>query len=196
MILIPDLMWGILSSTIAVVSMFPYIYKTYKGINRPHIFSWIIWSVLTGIAFAVQYTSHAGPGAWATGFTGLNCLIIVILSVKNGEKNITCFDWFTFIAALLSIPIWLVTDSPALAAIWVVIIDGLGYVPTIRKTWHKPHEEMALTHGLQNIKHLCSILAMQSLSVATTLYPVALFGFNAVLVLVILLRRKRLLQNP
>jgi hypothetical protein len=177
--------------------MFPYIYKTFKGTNRPHIFSWIIWTLLTGIAFAVQYAGDAGPGAWATAFTCVCSLIIVIAAVKHGEKNITPLDWVMFIAALLAIPLWLITDSPMIAAIWVVTIDGIAYVPTIRKCWHKPYEEMATTHVFANIKHLFSILAMKSVSIPTTLYPASLFVFNATLVAVILLRRRALKKtNP
>ena len=192
---IPDFVWGIFSSAMTVVSMAPYIYRTFKGVTRPHIFSWIIWGILTAIAFAVQYSSGAGAGAWATALTCVCSVLIVIASSRHGDKYITRLDWVMFIAALLAIPIWFVTSSPALAAVWIVVIDGLAYAPTIRKCWNRPDEEMAFTHTLANMKHVFSMFGMNTISVATTLYPVALFVFNTTLVAVILLRRRALKKS-
>jgi hypothetical protein len=192
--IIADVVWGLCSSALAFISFIPYFYKTIKGLNRPHVFSWIIWTLLTAIAFAVQYTGGAGPGAWATGVTFIYCVAVTIASFRYGEKNITRLDWISFIAALLIIPAWRITDNITIAAVLVVIIDGLGYVPTYFKTWRKPSEEMALPHAIANVKHLFSIFAMPVYSVPTTLYPVALLFFNGVLVAIILWRR-RVLKN-
>jgi hypothetical protein len=187
---IPSFVWGLGSSSLALVSLVPYIFATLKGTNRPHIFTWIIWSILTGIAFAVQYIGGAGAGAWATGVTFICCLLILAASVKNGEKNITRMDWICFLLALLALPVWLATKSPAAAAIWVTAIDGLAYIPTIRKAWHKPQEEMIFAHMIANVKHILSLLAMDVYSIATALYPISLIIFNAALVTMLFLRRR------
>jgi hypothetical protein len=193
--IIPSFIWGLLSSSLALVSLVPYILATLKGTNRPHIFTWIIWTALTGIAFAVQFVGGAGAGAWATGVTFICCIGILLASIKNGEKSITRMDWVCFILALLAIPLWLATKSPAMAAIWVTGIDGLAYVPTMRKAWHKPNEELAFSHIIANVKHLCSLMGMSTYSVATTFYPACLLFFNTVLVLMLVWRRRVILRN-
>ena len=33
-----------------------YIYKTLKGVFKPHLFSWGIWMILGAIAFAAQFS--------------------------------------------------------------------------------------------------------------------------------------------
>ena len=190
MIAIPAFIWGICSSALTVLSLFPYIYKTLKGVNRPHIFTWIIWSLLTAIAFTVQYSAGAGPGSWATGLTCVCAAVILLISIRHGEKNITLFDWLCFLLALAAIPVWMATKNAALAGVWVTLIDGLAYLPTARKVWHKPHEEVALPHAVANAKHIFSLLGMQTISVATAFYPVCLFVFNLLLIGLILGRRR------
>lgn len=188
--IVPAYIWGLCSSALTFFSLAPYIYKIIYGINRPHAFTWIIWATLAGIAFAVQYSSGAGPGAWATGLTFLLSVVIVALPFSKGERNITFFDWVVFIAAMAAIPVWAMTESAAMAAIWVTAIDGLGYIPTLRKVWSKPHEEMAFAHMAANIKHLFSLLAMETYSIATVFYPFMLLFFNGLLVWFIVWRRQ------
>jgi hypothetical protein len=189
---IPDFVWGFCSVTLTLIAVYPYIYKTLKGNNRPHVFTWVIWTLLTGIAFAVQFTSGAGAGSWATGVTSFCCLLILLASLKHGTKNITRFDWICFIFSMLIVPIWFVTESPALAAILVTAIDGLGYFPTCRKVWSRPHEEVAFTHLIMNIKHMFSLMGMGTYTIATAFYPVSLLAFNFALVIFIFWRRRKL----
>lgn len=189
MIAVPPAVWGLCGVGLATLSLLPYFIATVKGTNRPHIFTWIIWSLLTGQAFAVQYAGGAGPGGWATGATFFFCVLILLVSVRNGEKTKTRADWACFLLALLGIPVWLATDSLSMAAVWVVVIDGLAYIPTMRKAWNRPWEEMVFTHVTANIKHVASLLGMTAYSMATAFYPVALMSFNMALVLLIAGRR-------
>jgi hypothetical protein len=117
-------------------------------------------------------------------------------SFRNGEKEITRSDWLTFLAALAAIPLWLLTRSPAAAAVWVTLIDGLGYYPTCRKSWRRPHEEFAFTHIIANVKHACSLLAIRHYSIATAFYPAGLTVMNTLLVALIYWRRRALKGIP
>ena len=183
---------GAVSIILAALSLIPYFISVLSGRTRPHMFSWAIWTVLTAIAFMVQWTSGAGPGAWATAFSAVGCLAILIAAFWHGERHITRSDWATFIAALLAIPIWLLTENAALAAIWVTVIDGLGFYPTFRKSWFKPHEEMVSSHAISMVKHVFSILALNQIFIATAFYPAALIGLNFALVTMIIFRRRYL----
>lgn len=186
---IPPEIWGLLSVALAAFSLVPYFIATLRGTNKPHVFTWIIWSLLTGIAFLLQYLEGAGSGAWSGFFSTLFCTAILIAALRHGEKNITRGDWGIFLAALAAIPIWLVTKNPALAAVWVTIIDAAGYIPTMRKSWIKPYEEMAMTHGISALKHVFVLLAVQSVSFTTTVYSFGMLVMNSTLWLLILWRR-------
>lgn len=181
--------WGLLSVALAAFSLIPYFIATLRGTNKPHIFTWIIWSLLTGIAFTLQYLEGAGSGAWSGFFSTIFCVAILIAAWRGGEKNITRSDWVIFIAALAAIPIWLITKNPALAAVWVTVIDAAGYIPTMRKSWNKPYEEMATTHGISALKHVFVLLAVQSVSFTTTVYSWGMVVMNSLLLLLIVGRR-------
>lgn len=188
----PGLIWGIFSVVMTIISFVPYISKTFKGTNKPHIFTWMIWTLVVGILYFVQDAGGAGPGAWASGVTALCCGIIVLASIRHGEKHITRLDWISFIAVLLIIPIWMLTDSPPLAAFLVTVIDGIAYIPTFTKSWRKPHEEVAFTHIIANVKHGLAMMAMQTISFTTIFYPVCIFFLNLALVGLIFMRRYEL----
>ena len=187
--LISPEIWGGLSVGLALFSLGPYFWSTLKGTNKPHIFTWIIWTLLTGIAFLIQYLEGAGSGAWSGGISTILCLAILIASIRHGEKRITRTDWVVFLAALAAIPIWLMTQNPVAAAIWVTAIDSAGYIPTLRKVWGKPYEEMASTHAIAAAKHLFVLLAVQNYVPATIIYSIGMVVMNSVLVTTILVRR-------
>jgi hypothetical protein len=186
--LTPDL-FGIISVVVALVAYPPYLKSVLQKRTKPHVFSWVIWTLLTWIAFAIQVFSGAGPGAWATGFTAFCTTIIAIVSLRHGEKNITRSDWATFIASLLTIPLWIAAKDPTASAILVTVIDCFGFYPTFRKSWHKPHEEFVTTHFLSLIKHALSIFALTTISIPTAFYPAALLVMNILLVGMIAGRR-------
>lgn len=185
----PSFIWGLASCLLSLFSLLPYLWVTLKGSNKPHVFTWCIWTILTGIAFAAQISGGAGAGAWATGVTFLCCVLILAASFRHGEKTITRMDWLVFAISLLIIPVWMATKNPGIAAILVTTADGLAYIPTLMKAWRKPWEEMAFTHISANIKHIFSLFAMHTYSIATTFYPAALIIFNFILAAVIIGRR-------
>ena len=186
---IPPHIWGIVSVALACVSLIPYLVMTLKGTNKPHIFTWVIWTLLTGIAFLIQFLEGAGSGAWSGGISTILCALILCASIRGGQKQITRSDWVVFIAALAAIPIWLLTHNPLYAACWVTAIDGLGYIPTFRKSWLKPYEEMVTAHGVAAVKHLCVLLAVEAVSPTTTIYSIGMVVMNSLLVMAILFRR-------
>ena len=189
---IPPEIWGAISVGFAVVSFAPYLWATLRGTNKPHLFTWIIWTLLTAIAFALQYLEGAGSGSWSGAVSTLFSVAILVAAIRHGEKHITRSDWVVFLLALMAIPIWLITQNAAWAAVWVTAIDGAGYIPTMRKSWIKPYEEMTTTHALSMIKHVCVLLAVQNVHFATVFYSWGMIVMNGLLVLMIWVRRAML----
>ena len=182
---------ALIAAVISVLSFIPYFRDILRGANKPHAFSWLVWSFLTAIGFAAQVVGGAGAGAWATGITAFFCFIITGLAFKKGEKNITRGDWICLLAALAAIPLWLLTKGPLLSVILISIIDLIGFIPTIRKTLKKPHEETLSVYAISTVKFALAILALEHYSLVTWLYPTCLATQNAVFVGVIWVRRRR-----
>lgn len=173
----------------------PYLIETLRGANRPHVFTWVIWTLLTGIAFAAQMAEGAGPGAWATGICSALCVVITLAAFRSGEKHATRIDWLMFLLGLAAIPVWMATDDP-LWSVWIItVIDLSALYPTVRKSWRRPHEENSFMYGFNVPRHFMSIAALSSISVTTALYPCALLLMNMGMYIMLKSRRMHLARQ-
>lgn len=134
-------------------------------------------------------------GRGQQGATALTILATAILALKYGTKDITRGDKISLIAALLAIIPWVLTDNPLWSVILVTLIDLLAYYPTIRKSWHEPHEEALLSYTIGTVKFGLSVMALSNFTLVTTLYPVAIIIANIVLISMCLWRRKSLIVS-
>jgi len=181
---------GLASSLVMLVGIYPYLRGIFKGAVHPHLFSWLIWGIVTAIGFTAQISDNAGPGAWITITNCLFCLTVAALSLKYGEKHITRSDWAAFVGALLAIPIWIATDDAFWAVILVTAIDGIAFWPTIRKSWDKPHEENVIPYICSVIAFGLALAAMHEITFITSFYPAVLVLLNAVFVVMVFIRKR------
>ena len=166
------------------------IWAFYRGSTKPHLFTWLLWSILLSIAFAVQVVENAGPGSWHIGISALIAFFIVGVSFFRGEKHITKSDWAAFIIAMSAIPVWQMTGNPLWAIIIVSMIDAAAYYPTFRKSWMKPWEEPALAYFIGMVQFSLSLFALERVAFTTALYPAVVVAMNVTMVLLLLCRRK------
>ena len=110
---------GIFAVTVGLVSYVPYLWGMYQGKVRPHAFTWFLWGLLTAVAFAAQLSDGAGPGSWITGVTAVVSLGVAAAALHQSRfSNVARVDWYFFIAALVSIPLWLITNTPFTLCYW------------------------------------------------------------------------------
>jgi hypothetical protein len=185
-------LFGFLSVAAMIAARLTYFQSIWQGKTQPHAFSWLIWGVISSIGFAAQFAEGAGAGSWARGFGALTCFVLVGISLFRGEKNITRGDWITLIVALSAIPLWILTKTPLWSVILVCVIDTVGYLPTIRKSWTKPQSESALSYCLGSLGALLTLLAIENYTMATWLYPAVLVASNGAMAVFLLKRRLRL----
>lgn len=183
---------GIAATVIALISYIPYFRDIFARKTKPHAFTWLIWGVLTLIAFVGQLVDHAGPGAWVTGFTAFVCLAIALLAALNGVRNIVRLDWIALAGAAVALLVWYLTRGPLLSVILITVIDNLGFVPTLRKSYHRPFEETMSTFVLSGIKWMLGIFALAHLSVTTALFPFSIVVASWLFVIMLLVRRAQL----
>jgi len=186
--------FGLISAIVSFGSFLPYIHSVWRGKTRPHLFTWLVWTVLTTMIFIIQLIEKAGAGAWGTGVIAMTCLVILFFSLFKGEKTGTRTDWAAFVASLLGIPLWLFTKDPTLAAIFVTAIDVLAFWPTVNKTWRTPHSENLLYYFCWLIKYPTGFLAIESMSVANAVYPLT-WSIIGMIYVPFLLYRRRTLQS-
>ena len=172
-----------------------YVYTIFRGETRPHPFSWTIWGILTAIGFFAQISDNAGPGAWVTGISAVITFFIAGLGYyKRSDIVITRNDWITFIATIIAIPLWMITETPLYSVILITTIDSIAFYPTFAKTWHKPNQELGFEYVMAASKYALSIYALTNYSVITVLYPLSLVVMN-VLFLMMQFYRRKVLKN-
>jgi len=181
---------GFVTIVLTFYGYYPYFRGILRGEVRPHIFSWFIWGLLTGIGFFAQLQANAGPGAWVTGLTAILCFFVVAFAFRQGEKERTVSDWAAFVAALAAIPLWAITKDPALSVILITVIDAVAFWPTFRKSWHRPYEEALEAYVVAAVKFALAISILNEITIVTALYPSSLVALNIVFTVMVLYRRR------
>ena len=183
---------GLFSALATIIGAIPYIHSTIKGQTKPHLFTWLVWTLLTTIIFVIQLTQNAGPGSWAIGLTALTCAINVPLSIRYGEARGTFTDRVALVVAVISIAIWLIMKDPTASAVMITIIDVVAFYPTVRKTYMRPKEENLFYYLIWLVKYPSSLLALQVFSLANSVYAMTWSVIAVFYVGLLLVRRRQL----
>ncbi|MFA7286731.1 MAG: hypothetical protein WC052_03680 [Patescibacteria group bacterium] len=186
---------SIISTALVFVGYGPYIFDILKKKTTPHTFTFLVWSIASSITWALQVYGGAGVGAWITFMVAATCIFIFLLCLKYGEKNITVLDVVFLVLALFSLFLWLVVHQPLLSVILIVLTDVLGFGPTVRKSWNKPHSETLFTWEVAAGRHALGILALEQFNIYTLLYPVAWTAANVLFFIFIIVRRRQLKED-
>lgn len=169
-----------------------YARSVFKKEIKPHLFSWLIWGILSAIAAGAQFVSQAGLGAWTTVYNAVFNLTIAVLALRFGEKHITKSDWVFLLTSLSALPVWQWTRNPFYAVLIVTLINGMGFMPTYRKSFFEPFQESLLVFSLAVPGSLWMLFSVETYSLTTLLYPAGMAFFNLLLVLLLVVRRHQL----
>jgi len=180
---------------LTILAFYPYIRSILRGQTRPHVFSWIIWSLTTCIVFLAQWQADGGAGAWPVGCSAVITAGVAILgALKAADIQITGSDWGFLLAALASLPLWYLTADAVWAVVLLTGIDILGFGPTLAKVYRSPFSEDMLFYLLYCLRNILVLFALENYSVTTVLFPLAV-GSACLLLLVLLVWRRRLLPR-
>jgi hypothetical protein len=182
---------GYLAILIGLTGYSFYIKSIFKGHTKPHSFSWLLWALITGIVFSAQITKGGGAGAWVTGVSSIVCLFIGCAGLGKNRRPFSKFDWMFLGVALGALGLWYVTKDPTISIVLVATVDSLGYASTLRKGYLHPAEENITSFGLNSLKYIASVAALQSYSLATWLYPAAMIVMNGATAILVAVRRRQ-----
>lgn len=183
---------GALAVAIQLTSFSIYFIGIWKGKTKPHAFTWLVWGIINIIAFSAVISSGGESGSWVLAVNAIACLSISFIGFRQKIVSYDLYDWMALIGAFLGIFLWWLTKNPLYAVILVSLSDATSAIPTFRKAYRFPFEENALSFSLGIFYFVIAILALESLSITTWLYPATIVLVDGALVLLILLRRKKL----
>jgi len=183
--------FGILATILVTIEFLPYVRDIFRKKTQPHIYSWLVWTIIQGVGTLAMFRGGANFGALALAIGTLFCIIIFLLAFKYGTKNITKLDTVLLIAALITIVIWLIQKDPLWAVILIVIIDLTAFIPTYRKTYFEPYTETLISYIFSVLSNVFGIIAIAHYSFITTFYISTLVVTNILMVLIIIFRRRK-----
>ncbi|OFW88328.1 MAG: hypothetical protein A3B66_04090 [Alphaproteobacteria bacterium RIFCSPHIGHO2_02_FULL_46_13] len=181
---------GAIAFLISIVGTVVYIRSILKGDTKPHLYTWMVFTILTSIAFFAQISDNAGPGAWMMGANAVLCFLIMLLCPKYGHKEKTKADKIALISSLFAIIPWLMLESPLVSVIMVSLIDMVAFFPTIRKSWDNPYQENIPNYMIQNLKNIIALFALTNFTITTSLYLISIFLVNSTLIGICVYRRR------
>lgn len=182
----------LVSFLLLIISYGPYIADIRKGKTKPHLYTWLIWSVTVCIGAAGVFVGGGGLlGTIPVAIDAVLVVTICILSLKHGTKDIKPIDTLALSAAFVALLAWVYFDEPIIAVLLATAIDAFGYVPTYRKSFKDPTSETKI-YWIAAFGNVClALLVLDEYSVLTTLYLAMSATANLGLFLLLLLRKKR-----
>src|SRR5689334_2313768 len=84
------------------------------------------------------------------------------------------FSLLLLVGAAVIFIFYLITKEPTYSAILATVVDVIGYGPTLTKAWLRPRSDSVTSFTLNSVKFIPSLFAMDTVSIATTVYPATL----------------------
>ncbi len=190
------LYWREIFSSIAVLialyAYWKYMQSIFAWKTEPHVFSWWIWSLTTGIAFFAQVSGGWWWWSAQNGISFFTCILFAILALKYGKiGKFHALDWWSLVLSFVAIGLWLMTKNPFYWSFFAMLADAIGYVPTFRKVWKKPLSEPSGYYFLMNVKHGLSLLALSTYNWTTMIFSWSVIIINFALIMVQNLRKNK-----
>ncbi len=180
---------AVVAAFIAVLGNVPYIRDAYTKRVRPHPYTWLVWTIVSGITFFGQLAKGAGIGALPAGVAEIFTIGIFLFSLQYGFKYIERTDKYYLAAALIGLIPWALFDDPTMSVVIAVSIDLVAFVPTIRKTWNKPQTETPPLYAANVTRHVLTLFSLQAYNVATTLHSIAMIIMNSIMTGIIVFKK-------
>lgn len=178
--------FALIAALLVIAGNLPYLWDIIQGRVRPHPYTWMVWTIVSGIVFFGQIAKGAGVGALPTAASEIFTVIIFFLSLRYGFKDISKEDTAFLGLALIGVALWMITHDPTLSVIIAVSIDLIAFVPTLRKTFRHPTSETPILFSTNVVRHVLALLSLESYNIATVLHSVAMICTNGAMTLLIL----------
>ena len=175
--------FAIISAIISSAGGLYYLYKTVTGKTKPNRITWLLWGLLPMITFAAQRVQGVESLSWITFAAGLVPLLIVLASFLNKKAywKTQWRDYGVVIGAIFGITLWIVTDNPNLAILFLLAVDFLASLPTLLKSYRYPKTESWVAYAISTVGFGVGILAIQTYTFENYAFVTYLFLLSGLL---------------
>jgi hypothetical protein len=173
----------------------PYIRSIRRGQTKPHVISWVIWTLCTTVVFLALLAGGGGSGAWPIGVTAsITAYVAFLAHRQRADASITNADRVFLGIAVAALPCWLLTNNPLLAVVLLTGIELAGFGPTLRNAIDRPYDEHIGFYLLGVARNTLVVAALEHYAFTTVLYPAAKGLAGGILVAILAYRRAQLRQ--
>ena len=186
---------GYVSGLGMLLTALPYIRDILRGKTKPERASRFIWAVLMAVSAFSQFAKGGTFSVLFTAFNGLGVLSIAILSIWYGVGGFTKRDKIGLCGVALSLILWYFTREPAVALILVIIIDFIGAILTIMKSYEHPETETLSMWLWAAVFGTLGALSVGSWNPILVAFPIYIGSIDLITAIVIILGRRRLREK-
>ena len=181
---------GVLSAVLSLIAYLPYMRDISRGESHPQRASWLIWSMLSSLAFAAQYAEGATTSLWFAGAQVLGTITIFGMSIRHGRGAfLSRPDERVLWLAAMGLVVWYFTETAAYTLALTITISLLGGSLTLVKAYCRPSSETLTKWGLSFVAACCAIAAIGTADWMLLAYPLYIFTLNGTIFCAILFGR-------
>lgn len=183
---------GLVSAVLSTFAYLPYIRDTLMHRTQPQRASWLIWSMLSMIAFWSQVYEGATDSLWFSGAQSGGTVIVFVLSIWLGVGGfLNRRDALVLLLAAGGLVAWYFTETAVYALAVTISISLLGGMVTVSKAYWHPESETLSTWVWCFAASIFAILAVGQVDWVILAYPLYLFALNGAIVVATMLGRSR-----
>jgi hypothetical protein len=184
---------GLLAGAIHLAAFWPYIRAILRNEVSPSYISWWVWTVVAIIA-AVFYNEaaedlSAAVIAWTLVFGTV--FSATLISIRGGSHEWSKEDVYCIVGVALVLVIWWFYRSAEVGLALIIVVDAIGSIPTVKKSYLNPESENLLGWQMAAVASNINLLATHWTLVDAS-YPVYIaIMMNAILLALVLGRRRK-----
>ncbi|MDO8594965.1 MAG: hypothetical protein Q7R93_05675 [bacterium] len=169
---------GIAAGILSFAAYLLYIVATLRGTTKPNRATWWILTLVGSLIAASYYSGGARNTIWIALSYVLGPAIIAVLSLWYGEGKWDRLDKVCLTGALISGAVWYFSESSLVALLTNILIDFLGLLPTVKKSYLRPTGEDRPAWTLECMASTLNIFAIERWAFAIAFYPLYLLLIN------------------
>lgn len=185
-------LFGYISGALILIEFIPYLRDILRRKTKPQRTTWLIFTILGGIAFFSQLAEGATHSLWLPGAIIFTVSGIFLLSLKFGVGGFARKDYIVLAFAALGLLGWYLTDRAVVALYIVIAIDIAATTLTIDKAYRRPETETLIAWLLSSVSGVFAALAVGKLDIVLLSYPLMIACVDGAVVAAILLGRRKL----
>lgn len=180
-----NLSLGIIAGAISFSAYAIYIYSTLQGKTKPNRATWWILTLVGSMIAVSYYVEGARYTMWVPISYVIGPFIIAIISLKYGEGKWEKLDKICLLGAIISAIVWYLSNSALLALTTNILMDFLGLIPTIKKSYIRPEGEDRIAWTLESFAGILNIFAIERWVFSIAFYPIYLLIINSLVTLLL-----------